>query len=112
MRTFNSFLRDKFNSGKNWHHYSGFKRWKVNYYRMEGFTEWLENSRGATPSLGMVNSIARTFVQDGSRMPYEIPAILTDLERQYQIKVPVISGILSREYWIEKAESMKFKVKQ
>lgn len=75
------------------------------YLGSVGFREWLNASRDCEPSLGMVNSIAKTYIKHGKRKPEEIPMILVCLERQYGIKVPDVAGILSKEYWIEKARN-------
>lgn len=74
-------------------------QYKRDYPLVNGFSEWLDTLRNSEPSLQMTISIARTFIHHGKESPCMIPDVLASISRQYNIKLPVVYGILTTKYW-------------
>lgn len=64
-----------------------------------GFAEWLETLRDMELEEYQVESIARTFARYGRRTPAEIPTHLAFIARQYNVELPLVEGILNRDFW-------------
>lgn len=86
-------------------YYGSLARFKELYIANSGLTPWLETLRDHTPSLGLLNSMVRTYIIDCDRVPGEIPSILASISRTYDVELPLVEGILTEEYWQKKAES-------
>lgn len=75
----------------------------------QGLTPWLESLQGKSISLGLTHNIGKTYIERCDRQPSEIPAVLAQISRLYDIELPVVEGILAKEYWEAKSEHWKVK---
>ncbi|GBO89215.1 hypothetical protein [Marinobacter salsuginis] len=105
--TFRKFVKAKYDARpKLKTYYGSFETYFQHYFRNHRYAEWLETLRDSEPSLGFVNSIARNYIQLSGVQPREISQILAGISRQYNVEIPAVEGILTPEYWEEKAAQM------
>jgi len=107
MQTFRNFVKSEYdNSPRLQEYYGSFEQYFSNYYNNHYFREWLETLRNTQPSLGFVNSIARNYIQLAGFKPSDISQILVNIHLQYDMEIPAVEGILTQDYWIQKARQM------
>jgi len=101
IRTYNSFIADLYaDTAKDYPELCPTqKEFKESYIGTYGFSEWLESIKDSKPSTQFVNSIAKTYHKHANRTAVEMPMILSSIQRQYNIELPAVYGILSAEYW-------------
>lgn len=90
--------------------YGSFEKFREQYIAGRDFTPWLETLRDREISLGLTNNIVKTYLEFGRRTPEEIPSVLASISRTYNVEIPVVDGILTREYWEEKAKDSHWKI--
>lgn len=108
MTSFNTFVAKKYQAKpeKMKEVYGSLEAFRSMYAASNGLSEWFDSLRGQSISLGLTNNIAKTFILESRRIPEEIPSLLSSLSRQYDIELPVVEGILTRDYWIDKAKQL------
>lgn len=101
IRTYNSFIADLYaETAKDYPDLCPtLKEFKESYINCYGFSEWLESLQDSEPSTQFVNSIAKTFAKHGKRTAATMPMVLAGIQRQYNIALPAVAGILTAEYW-------------
>ncbi|EJL6679605.1 hypothetical protein NMS42_002280 [Vibrio cholerae] len=105
--TYNHFLKNAYNSCKYKSEYT-FKEFVLSRNNdPEFFREWLNANRGSNPDLKFVNSIVKTFINYRHSKPRAMGYILADLQRNWQIQMPLVEGVLTSEYWLNKLSKNK-----
>lgn len=101
IRTYNNFIADLYaDTAKNYPELCPpLKEFKESYISTYGFSEWLESLQDSKPSTQFVNSIAKTFAKHGKRTAATMPMVLAGIQRQYNIELPAVYGILTANYW-------------
>ena len=69
------------------------------YFKMNGFSEWLEAIEGVSLTENQAFSIASTYVNVGQRKISDLVSIFVSLEKHQNITLPVKHMILTTEYW-------------
>ena len=77
----------------------GFRAFKRQYIKCNGVAEYLAHIRGAELTTIQTYHLARMFYSLGNRTPMDIPHLLSAVVRQYDITLPAVCGILTKEYW-------------
>lgn len=104
--TFNTFIKQEFANRcdndavrKLYQKAGGLRNFKRQYVTYNGFADYLARIRGAHLTAIQTYHLARMFYSLGKRSPNEIPRLLAELERQYDITLPAVYGILTNAYW-------------
>lgn len=106
IKTYNNFIVSKYESSwKLKGMYGSIQRYKKHYRIHYGLSDWLESLKGSSPSTQFVTRLARTLVVYGGHKVSDLPRVLSFLARQYRIKLPLVYGILTTEYWETKAKA-------
>lgn len=106
MTSFQSFVTNEFHAKSDCMKavYGSAEAFRKFYLTTQGLAPYLETLRGTTPSLGLTNNLVKTYIEECKRTPEEIPSLLASLSRTYEIEIPAEEGILTGEYWQQKAE--------
>ena len=83
----------------------GFKTFKSKYITYNGFADYLLYIKGNTLSAIQVYHLAKVFYVYGKRATSTLPMLLASIVRQYQIELPPVYGILTKEYWQKRFET-------
>jgi hypothetical protein len=103
--TYNAFIKSQYDEKQNLKKYYGsLEKFKKNYIRAHGLSDWLESLRDKTLTIKEMISVARTFVSISKRKASELPMLLASITRQYNVELPVAYGILTPEYWEPKVK--------
>ena len=78
----------------------GFKKFKASYIKYNGFAEYLVHIQRNKLNAIQVYHLAKAFCVYGKRSPTTLPYLLSSCEREFQLEMPVVYGILSKEYWL------------
>ena len=102
--TFKRFVSERYQERKEKHKglgltSSGFNAFFANYLASHGFGEWLNTLRGLSLTEKQCYLVGATYVCFGQREHKDIPGIMAHLHRYYDVKLPVIEGLLTPEYW-------------
>ncbi|WP_138438013.1 hypothetical protein [Marinobacter shengliensis] len=110
VKSLKEFIKSKYEARPRLKQYYGsFEKYRTHYIATKGIGDWLESLRGQSLSRQFVDSsLSRVFIFECNRAPSEIPGILVSLARQYEIDLPVVEGILTKEYWARQAEKFGF----
>lgn len=84
--------------------YGSKEKFKEMYIANKGLSPWFETMRDKEISMGLLNSIVRTYIQELNRTPEEMPGFLATISRDYNVELPVVEGILNADYWQEKCQ--------
>jgi hypothetical protein len=113
--TYNAFIQSQYNEAcenkvvKNiYRKAGGFKAFKRNYIKCYGFADYLISIRGVELTAIQTYHIAKMFIVYGKRSASTLPMVLASVSRQYDIEVPAVYGILSKEYWLARFDSALF----
>lgn len=96
--TWNNFLKNKMATNR-WRSRYTFESFKKAYSGNDVVREWLTQNANTQPNLTFVNSLVKTYVNEFGRVAGDIPHLLVSLSREYNIEVPVVANILTKEYW-------------
>jgi hypothetical protein len=109
FKTFNQFLKNEYEARCNsamvraaYQQAGGFKTFKKNYITGHHFSEYLETLSGTTLTALQTYHVAKSLVNDGGRKIAELPAILSQSCRYYDIELPAVYGIMTVDYWQER----------
>jgi hypothetical protein len=103
--TYNAYIEAQYNEKPNlMKYYGSLAKFKANYIRSHGISDWLETLRDKTLTIKEMISVARTFVSVSKRKASELPMLLASITRQYNVELPVEHGILTPEYWEPKVQ--------
>ncbi len=80
----------------------GFKVFKANYIKCNGFGEYLAFIQHSKLSTIQLYHLAKMFYVYGKRAPSTLPMVLSSVSRQYHLAIPDCYGILTKEYWLSR----------
>jgi hypothetical protein len=63
------------------------------------FTDWLKENKNHVMTELETKSLVDTYVEYGNRTYEDIPNVLRSIYRQYDIELPAVEGIATKEYW-------------
>lgn len=111
METLTGFIKAKYKASPRLKRYYGsFEKYREHYATTKNLSEWLEGLRDTSLTADFVHrGLGKVFLDDRGRTPEEMPGILAQLSNQYNVDLPVVEGILTVEYWQEKAPSLSKK---
>lgn len=92
--------------------YGSLEKFKSYYMANKGLTPWLETLRDKQASLGLLNSMVKTYIEDCNRVPGEIPSTLAYISRSYNLEIPAVEGVLTEDYWRKKADQFHWTIKR
>ena len=106
MQNLQQFIQSKFESLSSYLKsvYGSTENYAPHYIQNRGLAPYLETLRDQTLSLEATNELAFAYLAHSNRYPEEIHQILISIARQYNVDLPVVEGILTREYWMAHAE--------
>lgn len=106
FQTFNQFLKAEYRNrcdtpavAKVYADNGGFKKFKQDFIKYNGFSEYLTTIRGTRLSAMQVYHLAKMFHVYGKRSSGTLPSLLASCARQYDLEFPAVYGILTKEYW-------------
>lgn len=99
--TYINFLKAQYEKNNYKHLYASFENFKKSSLSF-GFQDWLLANSNTKPDLRFLTSVAKTYIRYGCREASDIPMLLASLQRQYDIEVPVIEGVMTKDFWIKK----------
>jgi hypothetical protein len=77
----------------------GYRKFKANYIKCYAFSEYLTHIRGNNLTTMQTYHLAKLLFVYGRYSAEAIPNSLASIARCYDLEFPVVSGILSKEYW-------------
>ncbi len=83
----------------------GFKAFKRNYVKYEGFTAYLTALKGCSLTALQTYHLVKPYLIYGERQPADVPALLASIARLYQIEYPAVHGLLTEDYWAQRFAS-------
>lgn len=107
FKTFNQHTEEAFNDlgSKMQKLYGNKVEHRKQYVGNAGFTDWLkENSNHVMTELE-TQSLADTYLEFGGREAGTIPNVLRSIDREYNIQMPDVYNIATKEYWEEYIDS-------
>lgn len=99
MLTFNQFVKKQYEINPYKELYGSLKVFKRFYIAQEGLGEWLQTLRRHTLTLSQVNYLVLALVQVNNVKFQEIPSALIAHARTHKFGLPVVFGLLTKEYW-------------
>lgn len=106
MKTLQQFIQQKFDGLSTYLQtlYGNAANYGPSYISNRGMAPYLETLRGQQLSLEATEELAFAYLVHASRYPEEIHQILAGIARQYSVELPLIEGILTRDYWVDHAK--------
>lgn len=103
--TFDNYLKASFKANDHKDNYDSFAEYvKVNTKGLNIFEPWLQEIKGTPLSTVQAQSIAKTYLKYSKSTPSNIPRVLAALQRNYDLTLPAVEGILTADYWIKRGK--------
>ncbi|EGR5855757.1 hypothetical protein R7P80_17860 [Vibrio sp. 2092] len=99
--TYRNFLKKAYNENKYKDKYT-LKEFEESRMCDSFFNEWLEANRNTAPDMKFVNSIVKTYIKVRGVSAGRIGSILCEIQRKFDIQMPLVEGIFSKAYWESK----------
>lgn len=99
--TYRNFLKKAYNENKYKDQYT-LKEFEKSRMCDSFFNEWLEANRNTAPDMKFVNSIVNTYIKVRGVSASRVGSILCEIQRNFDIKMPLVEGIFSKAYWESK----------
>lgn len=83
--------------------YGDASQYEASFIQNHGFYPYLESLRCSSLSLEDCEDLAFGYMKHGNRWPQEIHRILAGIAHQFDVDLPVIEGILTADFWVDRA---------
>lgn len=103
--TLNDFIKKQYNSNKYKDKYQSMAKFVQMQGQLNLFNDWIEEIKGASLTLAQTNAIAQAYVKYTNTSASGIANVMQWLQKHNSNQLPMVQGILSTEYWVNKLKS-------